>query len=290
MFGHDKEGARYMKIFLIIVFTFFLLGIWGIGRFIRATSRLTKTADAFFDAVRRRDMSKAFSCFSEEFRAGTNERELQKFLSESALLNFKKASWPNRSVATGGRGELSGTVTTETDGTIPLKLTFMKENGIWRIYSVHKPVAGLDHPTLMSTQDSYAIPGKAELVRLVKQSMHDFVVSLNSKSMEYFRSTVSRTWQHQLPTEGFTAIYGMLLQTGIDLGCLEGLDPFISVNSGIDEAGVIRLQGHYILADGKIQFEHKYLNEGYAWKLIGFNIEFKRVTTRFGSADSARWN
>jgi len=105
MFGHDKEGARYMKIFLIIVFTFFLLGIWGIGRFIRATSRLTKTADAFFDAVRRRDMSKAFSCFSEEFRAGTNERELQKFLSESALLNFKKASlaqqvcghrWPRR--------------------------------------------------------------------------------------------------------------------------------------------------------------------------------------------------
>ena len=94
-----------MKIFLIIVFTFFLLGIWGIGRFIRATSRLTKTADAFFDAVRRRDMSKAFSCFSEEFRAGTNERELQKFLSESALLNFKKASlaqqvcghrWPRR--------------------------------------------------------------------------------------------------------------------------------------------------------------------------------------------------
>jgi uncharacterized protein YxeA len=62
------------------------------------TSGMTDTADAFFHSVKQKDLAKARSCLSEDFKASTDENALKAFLSKGAILNFKEANWSERSV------------------------------------------------------------------------------------------------------------------------------------------------------------------------------------------------
>ena len=39
--------------------------------------------------------------------------------------------------------------------------------------------------------------------------------------------------------------------------------------------GVLVLAGHYESEPNQVYFEHKYIDEGGQWKLVGFNIEMK---------------
>jgi hypothetical protein len=238
----------------------------GIASVFFLTSGMEKSADTFFNALKKNDLATARASLSEDFKAGTDENALKEFLSKGAILNFKQASWSNRQIS-GNRGQLDGSITTETGGVVPLKLMFVKENGDWKIYSIQKPTAGLQ-----SEHSSPAMPSTSEQVALVKQSMHDFLVSVKQKDMSHFESTLSRMWQQQVSTEELNAVFISVIDSGANWPAVETLEPELSSDAKIDENGVLSLTGRYP-TNPTLKFEMKYTYEGVAWKLIGFSLE-----------------
>src|SRR5579871_3165421 len=149
---------KLLKIVLGVVAAFVLL--IGLGFWL--TSGMADTADGFFKAVKIQDLAAARGYLSEDFRASTDETALKEFLTRSAILHFKDASWSERKIA-GGRGELNGAIHTDSGGVVPIKLMFIEENGAWKIYAIQKPTAGLQ-----SEDTSPTVPGQADLNALVK--------------------------------------------------------------------------------------------------------------------------
>ena len=254
---------KWVKI-LLGVAAVFATGVAAVFYF---TSGMVETADAFFDAVKPKNFAAARSYLSEDFKASTDEQALNRFLSDSALVDFKQSNWSDRQVG-GGRGELNGSITTDSGGVVPLRLTFVKENDVWKIYAIHKPAAGLQ------TQEagSPAVPPSAEQVALVKQSMRDFIVSVENKDMAHFRGTVSQLWQKQTTTEELNEAFRSVIDAGANWSVLERFEPELSSEVSVDENGVLQLAGRYPTKPN-VHFEQQYIYEGLGWKLLGFRIE-----------------
>lgn len=255
---------KWLKILLGIVAAF-VLAIVAVFYF---TSGMVDTADAFFNAVKQKDIAKAHSYLAEDFKASTDEKALSDFLSKGAILNFKESSWSNREIS-GGRGELNGSITTDTGGVVPIKMMFVKENDAWKIYAIQKPTAGLQ-----SEDTTLSVPEKSNQVLLVKQSMHDFIVSVEKKNMEHFRGTVSQLWQKQVSVEQLNQAFKSIIDSGANWSVLESFEPKLSSDAKVDENGVLQLAGLYETKPN-VHFKQKYIYEGLAWKLIGFNIQAK---------------
>lgn len=233
------------------------------------TAGMVDTATAFFDAVKKQDLAAAHGYLSEDFKANTDEAALKAFLSRSALLQFKQASWSNRQIS-GGRGELEGAVTTDSGGIVPVKLVLVKENGAWKIYSIQKPTAGAQVEAA-----SPGIPGQADQVVLIKRSMRDFAVSVDNKSMEHFRSTVSQLWQKQITTAKLDEIFGKIYDADLNLAVVDNFEPVIEPVSALGQNGELVLKGYFPTKPNQVHFQQKYIYEGADWKLFGFSFDIK---------------
>jgi hypothetical protein len=260
---------KWMKVLLGVVGA--LVGIFAIaiGAVFFFTSGMVDTADAFFAALKANDFRKAHTFLAAEFKASTDEKALREFLSRSSITSFKESSWSNRQVS-GGRGELVGSITTDTGGVVPLKLTFVKENGDWKIYALQKPSAGLQ--TESSSRDA---PSKDEAISLVKRSIHDFAVSADKRDMTHFYGTLSALWQGQVTTAKLNDAFKPIMDSGATWSVLDRFDPVLSADGTVDEHGVLVLAGHYPTKPNQVYFQQKYVYEGVTWKLVGFNIHAK---------------
>lgn len=256
---------KLLKIVLGVVLVFVI----AVASIFFLTSGMTDTADAFFNAIKQKDLSKARSYLAEDFKASTDESALKSFLTKGAILNFKEASWSNRQIS-GGRGELNGSITTETGGVVPLKMIFVKENDAWKIYAIQKPTAGLQ-----TEESSPTVPTKSEQMTLVTQSMHDFLDSVSKKDMAHFRSTLSGLWQKEVTTAQLNEAFKSVIDSDANWSVLESVQPVISSDAKVNENGVLLLVGYYPTNPSQIHFEHKYIYEGVAWKLVGFNFQAK---------------
>ncbi len=234
------------------------------------TSGVTEVADGFFKAARQKDIKKAHAYLAKEFKAMADEATLADYLARSSFANVKDTSWSSRQVS-GGRGEVVGTLTTDSGGSIPVKMTFVKEGDAWKIYSIQKPTAGLQ-----SESTSPGIPGKSEQVVLAKQSTANFVKSVNAKDMGHFRSTISSLWQKQFTTEQLNQAYKAVIESGANWAVLNDLEPVLTPEASIDKDGVLTLEGYYPTTPSRVYFKHKYVFEGAAWKLLGFHLQTKR--------------
>lgn len=261
-----------MKKLLKIVIGIVVAIVLAIAAVFYFTAGMVDAANAFFEAVKKQDLAAARGYLSEDFKSSTDEAALKEFLSRSDLLKFKETSWSSRQVATGGRGHLEGSVITDTGGVVPLTLMFVKENGAWKIYSIQKPAAGLQ---VASESTSPGIPSKADQVALVKQAMHDFAVSIDAKSMEHFRSTVSQLWQKQITTEKLDEIFGKIFDANFNLTELDAIEPKLDPVSALGENGELVLTGYFPAKPLQVYFQQKYVYEGTGWKVYGFRINVK---------------
>jgi len=240
-----------------------------IGLVLSLTSGLTETANGFFEAVKQQDMAKARGYLSEEFSAKTDEAALKAFLSESAILNFKEASWSGRSV-TNDRGELTGSITTETGGNVPIQVSLVKEKDAWKIYALQKPAAGVQS----SGATGPSVPSKEQQISMTKKAIHDFAVSVNNKNMEHFRNSISKAWKDDFSTKRLNEAYGAFFDIG-DLTVLDSFEPSLEGDALINKDGWLIIKGRYPTKPNQVVFEHKYISEGAAWKLSGFNIRIE---------------
>jgi len=257
-----------MKIFLIILLVIIILAIVIILFVFQLTGGITDTADQFFSAVKEKDFPKAYTFTSQEFQASTSLEELQRFLEGTALLDYQEASWGSRSVS-GSQGELEGSIKTTSGGTIPVKITLVKESGGWKILNIHKADAGL------LTDQSLEIPAESVLIQLVNSTLHDLALAINSRDFENFHQKISRLWQSQITKEELFEIFRSFSDQNIDLTVLEGINPVFSEKPLMNAENLLILTGYYPTQPSVTYFILKYTMEHPNWKLIGINVEVK---------------
>ena len=132
------------------------------------TAGMSDTADKFFAAVKSNNYDEAYSLLSDDFKSNTSKNQLKTYLTSNSLTKFKETSWGSRSV-NGGRGELTGSITTESGGVVPISLGFIKGENVWKIYSIKKPLSGIQEETT-----TVQMPSEKEQIILVSESMHIF--------------------------------------------------------------------------------------------------------------------
>jgi hypothetical protein len=260
----------WVKVLLGVVAVGLIAVIAAVTALFYLTGGMTDTANGFFAAVKHNDFNEARNYLAEDFKANTSENSLKEFIAKSAISNFKEASWSNRQISTGGKGELEGSITTETGGVVPIKLTFVKENDTWKIFSLEKPPAGVQTAGLKPSP-----PQAADAIALVKKTMHNFIVSLEQKNMEHFRETSSQPLKNEFTTEQLNQAYKQIIESGTNLSVLENMEPVLSSDATIGEDGVLLLTGYYPTEPSKVHFKQKYIYEGVSWKPSGLSISIK---------------
>jgi hypothetical protein len=262
----ERTGGQMKKLAKIGIgiVVFFVLAYTAVMYF---TAGMANTADAFFQSIKKQDIAAARGYLSADFKASTDEAALRAFLSNNALLHFKKASWSNREIS-GGRGELNGEVISDAGAVIPLKLMFVKENDAWKIYGIQKAAAGLQ----MEGAEPH-IPNGADRVALVKRSMHDFALSINNKSMEHFYATLSPMWQEQITTAKLDEVFGNIYGSGLDFTVLDNLEPVVEPVSSLGENGELILKGYFPSTPNQVHFQHTYVYDSSGWRLLGFDYQ-----------------
>lgn len=255
-----------MKKLLKIGIGLVILVVGGVALLFYLTGDLTDSAQHFFTAVKARDYTTAYQYVSSDFRASTAQDELITFLEQSALLQFKEATWNNRSIA-GNRGQLDGSITTEDGGVVPIKLSLIKENGKWLIFAIAKPAAGL------ATGQAGQLPSAAEQVALVQESMQQFAAAVNAKDFSEFHTQIAYLWQQQMSVQQFDETFKSFMENNINLLPLQDFAPVFEGAPTIDESGIMVIKGHYPTQPSQVIFEFKYIYEGIQWKLIGTSVK-----------------
>jgi len=128
------------------------------------TSGMIEVAGQFLEAVKAKDVAQARTWLSSEAQAATDENALRQFLVNLEVLGFGTANWPVRQIL-GQRGELKGTIT-NAFGEVPMVLTFVKEDGQWRILHLSRPATapkGHEMQALRSRADSGDANAQSEL-------------------------------------------------------------------------------------------------------------------------------
>jgi hypothetical protein len=117
--------------------------------------------------------------------------------------------------------------------------------------------------------ESKKVPSKEDQISLTKKSIHDFLISVESKNMEHFRNSISQTWQNQISLEKLDQIFHPFYNLKTKFSNLESLEPILKDDTQIDEDGALVIKGYYP-TEPQIGFEHKYIHEGATWKLFAF--------------------
>jgi hypothetical protein len=226
----------------------------------RLTAGLATTADEFFLALKAQDFAKAKTYLAEDFRAATSEQELRDFVSRSALSNYSSASWSTRSIQN-STGALEGVLETTSGGSIPMSISLVREQGVWKIYTLRKLDAGIQ------SLQSGATPSIAEQVRLVRATTHDFADAVARKDFTAFHANTASPWQKQATPADLQKAMQSFVDTGVDFRMLDDMQPVIE-SASIDGDGALIIEGKYPTTPDAFTFRHRYLYEALDWKLI----------------------
>ncbi len=266
-----------MKKFLKVLLGIAVIVVLGITAVFYFTSDMVKVADDFFNAVKSGDISKAYSYLSDDFKANTSQEALSDFLSKNGLNAFKSASWQNRSIS-GGRGELTGSINTESGGVAPIKLSLVKGESGWKIYSIEKPQAGIQD------QKAGQFPTESDQVKLVAETMHVFALCVNEKSMAKFHAYSSSLMQKQYAPQKLDEAFAPFYKTGKDFTVLDNLSPVFDEKPSLNTEGVLVIKGHYPTKPSQVFFKQEYIYEGLGWKVLGLSVEIKQEPVSPGAS------
>lgn len=245
----------------------FVLVVIAVGFVVYLTSGMTDVATAFFSDIREKNYDKAYELLAEEFQASTPKASFLDFIQKSSLLHIKDTSWDSRSVS-GKKGELEGSVTTETGGTVPVKLTFIKENGGWKIYSITRPKAGL-----LADDTSQEIPNADQLVQLIDASMLKFAQAIDSKDFSDFYSYISNLWRKQIDVAKLNEAFKPLMKENVKWeAVIRSNSPVVDGDAAIDDQGMLVINGHYPTRPSKLNYKLGYVYEGTGWKLASIYV------------------
>ncbi|MFH0952705.1 MAG: hypothetical protein V1873_00065 [Verrucomicrobiota bacterium] len=258
-----------MRKVLTVLLVLLVLAVIVIGLVFFFTSGMVGAADGFFRAVAQKDIAKTRPFLAEGFLADTSIQELDVFLKQTALADYHKAHWGDRSISAKGVGELEGSVETRTGGMVPIKIYFVKEKGEWKILNIQKTKAGID-----SAKGAEETPPDDQLKKMVGDSIHSLGTAINGQDFGEFYGKVARLWQAQTTKEDLLKAFQAFVDQKIDLAVLERLEPVFSEVPKIDDEGMLLVQGYYP-SQPVVYFKTTYVYEHPQWLLGGINVQVK---------------
>ena len=256
-------------VFVVLIILVLLITVLVISVF-NMTSGLVDSADRFFLAIEQNDYQKAYDQLSQDFKASTDFQQFETFLQNTALVNYKSASWTSRSISD-SIGELEGSVTTKDGGKVPVNIKLVEDKDQWKILSLTKEPAGL----LTEAPDANPMPMQQELMHLLKKSMYEFALALNNKDFTDFHNNISRLWQSQTTKDQLYNAFKTFSDQDVDLTVLQNIDPVFSEKPYINENKLLILKGYYPSQPSVTYFELMYLYEHPEWKLASIDIQLK---------------
>ena len=242
------------------------VGFLIFGTVFMATSGLVSSADTFLTAAADESYQVAYSELSQDLKKTVSPQQLESFISENGLNEYQTVFWNNRSIDN-STGLLEGNVTTKSGGTIPVKLTFVKEQSGWKIQSIDKTAVaglGLDSPNI-------GIPTDAEAKRLVQLWTQNFGAGVVKKDFSDFHAKTAAEFQRKIPLTDFTDRFKSFIEQELDLSWVDGTEPVFDEPPSMTNQGVLKLTGHFP-ADPLVTFDYKLVKRDSQWQALGLHL------------------
>jgi len=261
-----------MKKALIILGSLAAFGLIVFASVFLATSGAVDAADSFFRAAATGDFEGANLYLAEGFKSSTSDEELVAFLAGAGLLDYRESKWGGRSVDTSS-GKLTGKVITQTGVSIPLTITFVREQGTWKIYYIQWEGAGVD----IASSDEAKLPSRVDASQIVKATTGDFALAVNARDLSPLHSGASLEFQQQVSVEQLNENFAPFLMQDIDLTVLQGYEPMFTTDPALSADGVLRLEGYFPTTPSRAYFRFSYVYRDHHWQLFGINFNVTPV-------------
>lgn len=237
-----------------------------------ATSGAVETVDTFFAEVAADDLEGAKRHLSEGFKASTSDQQLAAFLEGSGLLDYRESDWGGRSVDTSS-GTLTGKVITNSGGTIPVTVTFVREDGAWKIYHIQTETAGID-PTVA---EQVRVPSRSEASEIVHATTQEFARAANAGDLGPIHESAALEFKEQISLEQLHENFAPFLDQEIDLTVLQNYEPMFTTDPALSAEGVLRLEGYFPTTPSRAHFSYTYVHRDDRWQLLGINISLREA-------------
>ena len=256
-------------LFSIVAIAILSLGVLGGGVAFYLKRGMERSAEGLFAAIESESLSQAQGFLARSLRTPEGDAWLKTTLAESELLDARSTNWTEQK-SDKGFGELTGTVTRERGGVVPIRLLFVREHLAWKLYAIRRPFN-----EEMPEPIAPLIPDKHEQVTLVKRAIRDFAASVQSRNMSYFRSTLAPSRRALYTTEKLNEAFGGFFDIQEDLASLETVEPSVDEATRSDASGEVTMRGHFNTSPKQVHFLQKYAYEQTDWRLLSFKIDIK---------------
>ena len=250
-----------------------------IGLVMYGTSGMTEAVDEFFIHVKTKHYNDAYDLLSDDFKKSVSQEKFKTFLIQNSLTEYKNASWDSRSFEN-NMGTMEGTITTKSGNSIPLTIQFIKNQDVWKIFSISKQSAGVQEIQKIKVETkpiklTLRIPDKDKLISLTQENTQIFAQAVNTKNMSDFYDKISTFWQKETTPETLDKAFDAFYKAGIDFTALKNITPILDKEPTLSKDGRLMTEGHYPTSPAVVYFNYSYINEKGNWKLVGFNINIK---------------
>lgn len=251
-----------------------VLGLVGVGVFAITLAVLllfgpggvSGAADPFLQALERRDFVAAAAQRTKRFQEAVPQDAFERFLRESKVGMYASGSWSGWQIED-GVGTVEGSITTATGQALPLRLSFVKEDGQWRIDAIQplREGAALDERERVT-------PTPIEAVTLVRDATMLFAQGVVARDFSALRDAAAPEFRAQFSVADLDAQFKPFIDAGIDLRPLEATPPNLGAEPSVDDSGVLRLVGYFPAEGGKVDFDYKLVYRYTGWRLISLQV------------------
>jgi len=257
-----------LKKFFIGLFIFAAV-IIGLTFFL--TSGMSDVADSMFNTLKEKKYKEAYdSYFSSDFKNKITLEQFKEFVKSNSLDRVNSTFWNSREYK-GNGGKLDGTVTLNDGSSMPLTLSFYKNQDSWKIYSIYKPNAGIK-----SKSSSKADLSEDDYMKLSLSSVGYFKEAIKNKDFTPFYNSISNIWKKQTSIEELKKAFANILKSSDVVLDILQREPKLKEKK-IDDKSLLHITLEYPATAKSVGAEVKldYLKEDGEWKLYGFEIEPK---------------
>jgi hypothetical protein len=231
------------------------------------TPEVNTTIDSFFKAVQQGDLANAYENYlSGEFRLVASPEEFKAFLEQNQLVNYKKAEWDTVAVS---QVSLEGEIITADDNSVPLSISLVLENGVWKIQSIYRAAEA------EAGEGKGALPADDELRVMADTAMLRLGRAINARDFTEFYTRLAKIFKSQTTPEALFNAFKSFAEQNIDLTSLEGNVPVFNLPPAVNDDGILMLKGYYPSQPPIVYFEIKYIYEHPDWKLFGINVSIR---------------
>lgn len=256
-----------MKVWQIVVLA--IAGFFAvIGGFIwlifQMTAGIADTGDEFFAAAHSGDYETAYALTSQDLKRDNSLEDLKSYIEANGFDTVTDTSWSSRSFEN-DTGSLSGSLTTEAGGTIPVEIGLVKEGEDWKINYISKEASGLkgDSETAQA-----GMPPDGKVLNLVRFHTARFIDSMEEGDFEYW----NEFWADDVTTQQMDEAFARTPELVAELEKFENLRPEIE-KAVMNSKGNLEARGVFVANNSRLVMDFVFQKTEQDWDVAGLSYE-----------------